>query len=299
MRRLLSVVLAAFLAVGTAVAVPAPAQAATCSGVWVIVDYGDLGGASTKCAKDHGTGMKALKSAGFKVTTDGGMVTKINGKPGKPDIQVEYWSYWHATRNADGSFSDWSYSNLGADSYKPTKGNAEGWRYQSLDDGKVKPGVRPPAAEPEPSETPKPEPTKTEKPTPKPTKTATPKPSETAKPKPTKSATPKPTKSPTPTTSPSPTKSATPTASPTPTASATASATPSASPSATESPTAAPTASESAAPSPEPPAGSPSAEPAPVEPDSGSPVAAIVAGIVVVAGGGGAGLWWWLKGRHR
>ena len=33
-----------------------------------------------------------------------GFVDKINGKPGKPDRNKAYWSYWHATRKADGSY---------------------------------------------------------------------------------------------------------------------------------------------------------------------------------------------------
>ncbi|MGC4152858.1 MAG: hypothetical protein QM628_07230 [Propionicimonas sp.] len=283
MRRLAALLtgaLVSFLAlagVPTAGAQSLPA-AATCSGVWVVVDYGDLGGISTECATDFGTGTKALKSAGFSPTLDNGMIVKIDGKPDKPDIQKSYWSYWHAEQKADGSFGAWEYSNKGAGSYKPTKGNAEGWRYQDLADGKVKPGAKPPAAEP--------------KPTPKPSETAKPKPSETAKPKP----------------SPKPSETVKPTPSRTPSASPTTSPSPSGSPSATPTPTEIPSASPipsdttspAATPTPEPPSEAPpSAEPAPSMPDSGSPVAAIVAGIVVVGGGGGAGLWWWLKGRHR
>lgn len=289
---LLTGALVSFLAlagVPTAGAQPLPA-AATCSGVWVVVDYGDLGGISTECATDFGTGTKALKSAGFSPTLDNGMLVKIDGKPDKPDIQKSYWSYWHAERKADGSFGAWEYSNKGAGSYKPTKGDAEGWRYQDLADGKVKPGAKPPAAEPKP--TPKPSETAPPKPTPKPSETAKPKPSETAKPKPS----PKPSETIRPT--PSRTPSASPTTSPSPSGS------PSTTPTTTEIPSAGPipsdTTSPAATPTPEPPSEAPpSAEPAPSVPDAGSPVAAIVAGIVVVGGGGGAGLWWWLKGRHR
>jgi hypothetical protein len=111
--------------------------------VWVVVDYGALGGTSTACAGSYSTGMAALRS-GFTVTLDAGMVSKINGLPAVPNIQENYWSYWHATRQPDGSYSGWSYSSLGPSSYHPTTGEAEGWRYASVSGGNVPPGVLPP-----------------------------------------------------------------------------------------------------------------------------------------------------------
>ena len=119
-------------------------QASGCEGVWVVVDYGSLGGTSTQCASSFGTGIAALRSAGFNPSISESFVDKINGKPSKPDSSKAYWSYWHATRNDDGSYGAWNYSNLGASGYQPTKGNAEGWRFQSLGDGKVPPGAKPP-----------------------------------------------------------------------------------------------------------------------------------------------------------
>lgn len=155
-RLLLAAALTATIALGAAApttAVPLP-QAASCNGVWVVVDYGSLGGVSTKCASSYGTGLKALRSAGFSPTVEDGFVLKINGKPGNPDPNQAYWSYWHAKQTDDGSYSNWSYSSLGAEAYHPKKGDAEGWRYQKLSEGKTPPGARPPAvraAEPSPT----------------------------------------------------------------------------------------------------------------------------------------------------
>jgi hypothetical protein len=158
-RALLATIAVVTVGLGLSVATPASAQSyAACNGVWVVVDFGRLGGVQTHCAKSFGTGLVALRSAGFAPTSDGGMVTKIAGKPSKPDTGKEYWSYWHATRKSDGTYSGWSYSSLGADSYHPTKGAAEGWRYQSLSDGKVSPAAAPPknAVASAPSTIPKP-----------------------------------------------------------------------------------------------------------------------------------------------
>ena len=125
-------------------ATPAHAQATSCAGVWVVVDYGALGGTSTACAGSYSTGMVAVRSAGFAVVLDAGMVVKINGLPSVANIQQNYWSYWHATRQADGSYSAWSYSSVGPSSFHPTAGEAEGWRYAPVGGGYVAPGVSPP-----------------------------------------------------------------------------------------------------------------------------------------------------------
>ena len=264
--------LTAVFAVGMVGSTPADArilpQATTCAGVWVVVDYGSLGGISTQCATSYGTGTAALKSAGFSPTLDDGMITRISGKPTKPDIYKAYWSYWQSSKTDDGGWGDWQYSNLGASSSHPKKGDAEGWRYQSLADGKVKPGAKPPTASDEPS------------PTPSPTKT-------TSKPSAKPSATKKPTATAT------PTVSATPTASATETATASASA----SPAVTPTPTLAdgtPTPTLEAA------GDAVSVEAEPTAPtDGGSPVGAMITGGVVLAGAAGLGGWWWLKGRKR
>jgi hypothetical protein len=124
---------------------PAAAQDySACNGVQVIVDYGSLGGGvQSGCATSFSTGTAALRSAGLTPALDNGMVTQIRTKPATSDINKAYWSYWHATRNADGSYSSWSYSNLGATSYHPTKGNAEGWHFVSLSDAASGPNARP------------------------------------------------------------------------------------------------------------------------------------------------------------
>jgi len=124
-------------------ALPAP-QASSCAGVWVIVDYGALGGTATACAGSYSTGTAALRSAGFALTLDAGLIVRINGLPTTPNVQENYWSYWHATRQPDGSYSSWSYSNVGPASYYPTAVDAEGWRYQPVNGGYVAPGVAPP-----------------------------------------------------------------------------------------------------------------------------------------------------------
>lgn len=269
-RLLLAAALTVPLAVGAAAAAPVQAaplpQASACSGVWVVVDYGSLGGTSTKCATSYSTGAAALKSAGFSIVLDGGFLLKINGKPGSPDINKAYWSYWQATRSEDGTYSNWKYSTLGASASHPTKGNAEGWHYQSLDGGNVPPGAAPPAED-----------TSTPSPTPSPTKTTT-KPS----PKPTKSATR------------SPSASATATATKSASASATASSTPSNTPTPTPTPaatTATPLGADEATP-----IATDETSP-PQDPGSGSPLGALVAGGVVVAGAAGLGGWWLWRGR--
>ena len=124
-------------------ALPAP-QTASCAGVWVVVDYGAVGGTATACAGSYSTGTAALRSAGFALTLDAGLVVRINGLPTTPNIQENYWSYWHATRQPDGSYSGWSYSSVGPSSYHPVAGGAEGWRYQPVNAGYVAPGVAPP-----------------------------------------------------------------------------------------------------------------------------------------------------------
>ena len=124
-------------------ALPAP-QASSCAGVWVIVDYGAVGGTATACAGSYSTGTAALRSAGFALTLDAGLIVRINGLPTTPNIQENYWSYWHATRQPDGSYSGWSYSSVGPSSYHPVAGGAEGWRYQAVNGGYVAPGVAPP-----------------------------------------------------------------------------------------------------------------------------------------------------------
>jgi len=146
-KRLLLALAAAVLTLGWVWTAPS-AQATTftaCEGVWVVVDYGTLGGGvDTKCATSFSTGTNALRNAGFSPILEAGMVTQISAKPAKPVIDKAYWSYWQATRKTDGSYSGWSYSNSGSNAYHPTKGNAEGWHYVSLSEAASGPGSKPP-----------------------------------------------------------------------------------------------------------------------------------------------------------
>lgn len=274
--RLIAAGLTALLAVSPVAAVPAQAAplpaAVSCNGVWVVVDYGSLGGTSTKCAGDFSTGTKALRSAGFSVVIDGGFISKIGGKPSNPDPNKAYWSYWHATRQADGSYSNWSYSSLGADAYHPSTGNAEGWRYQSLSEGKVAPRASAPTAT---AEQPSPSPTPT-KASPTPTKKASSGASSSASPSAKASTSPRSSARASATASAS--ESPTPTTSvPSPNAEV---VTPAASSATTDVAAEAPTAQT-------PP------------PASGSPAGTIAAGVVVFAAVGGLGSWWLVKGRRN
>ena len=270
-KRLLWGLLMAVLTLGWVGTAPqASAATSSCDGVWVVVDYGSIGGTSAKCTSSHSTGKVALTSAGFSPTLENGMITRISGNPGNPDINKDYWSYWTATLKSDGSYTGWRYSNLGATSSHPVKGNAEGWRYQPLSDGKLAPGLAPPQGK----ATPKPSPTPTKAPT-KPTATAKP----TASAKPTATASAK--------------KTASASAPASATATATATQAASAEPTPTP-PVATPTGSESATAQAESPA-----TPAQPAPDRGSPVGAIAAGAFVAVGGAGVGGWWLLKGRRR
>lgn len=141
--RLAAAFAAALLALWPAVpaaAAPAP-QAATCSGVWVVV-----GGQGTRCATSFGTGKQALSSAGFSVAEkSAGFLCQINGSPATCTVSTSaYWSYWHASKNANGTWGAWQYSSLGYTSYKPKQGDAEGWAFGN---GKTPPGA-PPASAP-------------------------------------------------------------------------------------------------------------------------------------------------------
>lgn len=149
MRRLLTVAVATCvtLVAGPVTASSAvatlPAATRSCTGVWVVVDRGN-GQATTRCATSYRTGMEALRSAGFSVDVDAGFVTRIHGYPVVVDKTsfTNYWSYWHASARSDGTFSAWSYSNLGANSYHPVRGAVEGWRFG--DGGKITPQLLPP-----------------------------------------------------------------------------------------------------------------------------------------------------------
>ncbi|MFN8136512.1 MAG: hypothetical protein U0R79_02890 [Propionicimonas sp.] len=107
-----------------------PAATTSCTGVWVVVDRGN-GQETVRCATTYSTGIAALKSAGLKVGLDtNGMVARVNGFPSIIDTTwAKYWTYWSATQNADGTWTDWKFSSEGAGTAKPEKGAAQGWWY--------------------------------------------------------------------------------------------------------------------------------------------------------------------------
>ncbi len=262
------------------------AQAAECGGVWVVV-----AGQGTKCATSHGTGKAALQSAGFSTKDKSpGFLCQINGSPASCVITNDaYWSYWQATKNADGTWGKWTYSNLGYTSTKPKKGNAEGWVFGN--------GKTPPPAPPKDAPKPPPAPTTSapapSKPEPAPT-TSAPKPAD-PKPAPSKPATTK--------ASSAPTKTQTKPAAP---AVSQPAGQPEAAPEASESAPGEAVPSDSPEATPEPEAtGSPSSAPeslttaAPIATpaDGGSPVGTIATIGAIVLGGGGLGAWWFLKRR--
>ncbi len=142
MRRLLAG-LAAVAALLVAAPAAAPAQAATetCTGVWVVVDPGPLGGeVSTGCATEYGTGAQALASAGFEASRSSGMICRIDGQPQRCEVSTSgYWSYWQASPDGDG-YGPWVYAGVGPDSTAPAAGAAEGW---SFGDGSTPPSELP------------------------------------------------------------------------------------------------------------------------------------------------------------
>ncbi len=115
------------------------AQASACeqaSGVTVVVDHGNTGGASIGCATgDPATGLEALAGSGHSYTfvpRQPGLVCTVDAKPDPcNNAQANaYWSYWHAR---PGGSRSWIYSTAGAGTYNPEPGSVEGW---SFGDGK-------------------------------------------------------------------------------------------------------------------------------------------------------------------
>lgn len=106
-----------------------PASTTSCTGVWVVVDRGN-GQETTRCATKYGTGIEALKSAGFIVGTDKGFVNRIHRFPLVLDTTFsKYWGYWHAAPKTDGTWGTYESYLVGAAASKPVKGSVEGWYY--------------------------------------------------------------------------------------------------------------------------------------------------------------------------
>jgi len=175
-----------------ALVLPAPAQAAPCSGrsgVTVLVQY-DTSRIQVGCAPgDPSSGYDALSAAGFHVTpaqgTGAGAVCRINSYPSGANCGAmppanAYWAYFHARPGGS-----WSYSTEGGGTYDPAPGTVEGWRFNSGDGvEKRPPSVAPPSG---PAATP------TRKPTTKTSRTPSSRPTATA----TATTTPSPTATPT------------------------------------------------------------------------------------------------------
>ena len=155
--------LAVLLLAAAGLLLPAPVQAAACSGssgVTVLVQFPDH--TEVGCAAgDPVSGYQALTRAGFSLTfatgNGTGAICSINGYPDHacPSMppQSAYWAYFHAKPGGS-----WSYSSTGGGSYDPKPGTVEGWRFGS--------GAAPSTAPPGSVSTPTP------KPTPKPTPTS-------------------------------------------------------------------------------------------------------------------------------
>ncbi|MFD0574155.1 hypothetical protein ACFQ0T_39225 [Kitasatospora gansuensis] len=127
-----------------AAAAPLPIdQCTTTSGVVLAVDFGHWGGPLLRsCGSIPTTGYALLSQGGWKTTGTGhdgpAFICRIgySGHQGgkqypTPDQDKcvltppasAYWSYWHADPGQD----TWSYSQLGAMSYKPKPGSVDLW----------------------------------------------------------------------------------------------------------------------------------------------------------------------------
>lgn len=122
--------------------VPANAQAAdaclAAKNVWVLVED-EAGTQSGGCATEFGTGLQALRSAGFTVTGDS-FITAINGHPASPS-GTYYWSYWSGTTAGDDIA--WSFSQVGASQSTPVPGTVQGWHFVNWQSGPATPPVWP------------------------------------------------------------------------------------------------------------------------------------------------------------
>lgn len=97
--------------------------------VWVVVQP-DRQTTWTGCAATFSTGLAALTSAGFRTDTEP-FFQRINGLPAELDGQ-HYWSFWHATPNAKGGFSGFSYAQTGANTFRPEPGSVVAFSHAFL-----------------------------------------------------------------------------------------------------------------------------------------------------------------------
>jgi hypothetical protein len=111
------------------------------TGINVVVDFTKLKhGVKIGCDKKKpASGLAALTRAGFTYTfvpRQPGFICTIDHHPSKCNgaPTSAYWSYWHAKRHGK-----WTYSKLGAGSYKPKPGTDEGWAFGSGKPPKIPP----------------------------------------------------------------------------------------------------------------------------------------------------------------
>jgi hypothetical protein len=114
------------------------------TGVLVVVDFrywGDpveRGCAPTPTTGTRTTGYVALHDAGFTTAGDAhdgdAFICRIDDRPTPSQdacqstpLPPEYWGYWHAKAGQN----TWTFSNLGAQSYKPPPGSVDAWTYGS------------------------------------------------------------------------------------------------------------------------------------------------------------------------
>ncbi|MFV0406856.1 MAG: hypothetical protein ACK5LN_08570 [Propioniciclava sp.] len=105
---------------------PAAAEPSPCPGVWVVVGH-----ERARCAAEYDTGKVALTSAGFAVVeAQPGLLCRIDERPATCRLTADaYWSYWHTSQNADGSWQPWEYSSVGYTTSRPPAGSADGWTF--------------------------------------------------------------------------------------------------------------------------------------------------------------------------
>ncbi|MFK3984413.1 hypothetical protein ACI2K4_29075 [Micromonospora sp. NPDC050397] len=140
------------VAAAPATAAPLPiGQCTTSSGVILAVDFSDWGGPLLRsCGTTPTTGYTLLNQGGWQTTGTGhdgpAFICRIgySGHEGgkqypTPDDEAcvftppasAYWSYWHA----DPGQNTWSYSQLGAMSYRPNPGSVDLWIFGGTDIG--------------------------------------------------------------------------------------------------------------------------------------------------------------------
>jgi hypothetical protein len=116
----------------------------TSTGVVVAVDFSPWGGNVERgCSLNLANGLSALAGAGFRSAGDthdgpafvcrvydGGRFQTGEPSPSEDPCQTTppataFWSYWHA----DAGQSSWTFSQLGAASYRPPPGSVDAWTF--------------------------------------------------------------------------------------------------------------------------------------------------------------------------